>query len=200
MVQTLFHRALPTPPIKLLTIQDPLEVSKLSIVHGSKPHPNAVTVPSSKEQVPSGSKVISTITAKVVDVTLLVHRRCLLEATTSSLVMHPSLDKGTMNNRWRGRRFAPDPEALKRTKPPYSIHFTNSSNGKTRLDKLSLKSSKTKSNRTTTGIGCLSILSSDRRTEHRQQHAAWEKVSPYIKISISFSLLFSSFIFCILKK
>jgi hypothetical protein len=156
-------------------------------------------VSSSKEQVPSGSKVISTITAKVMDVTPLIRRRCLLEATTSSPAVHPSLDKGTMNNRWRGRRLAPGSEALKRTKPPYSIHFTNSSNGKTRLDKLFLRSSRTRSNRTTTGTGCLAILSSDCRTEHRQQHAAWGKVSPYIKISISFSLLFSSFIFCILK-
>jgi hypothetical protein len=78
--------------------------------------------------VPSGSKVIFTFTAKVVDVTLLICRRCLLEATTSSLAMHPSPDKGTMNNRWRGRRFALDLEALKRTKLPYNIHFTSSSN------------------------------------------------------------------------
>jgi hypothetical protein len=128
----------------------------------------------------------------------LIHRRCLLEATTSSPNVHPSLEKGTMNNTWRGRRFAPNLEALKRTKPPYNIHFTTSSNGKTRLDKLSLRSSRTRSNRTTNGIGCLAILSSDRCTEQRQQHAAWGKVSPYIKISIS--LLFSSFNFCIMNK
>jgi hypothetical protein len=84
--------------IKLLTIQDPLEVFKLYTVHESKPRPNALMVPSNKEQVPSGSKVISSITAKVVDVTLLIHRRCLLEATTSSPNVHPSLEKGTMNN------------------------------------------------------------------------------------------------------
>jgi hypothetical protein len=134
-------------------------------------------VPGSKEQVPTGSKVISTIIAKVVDVTLLICKTCLLEATTSSLAMHPSLDKGTMNNRWRGRRFEPDSEALKKTKPPYSVHFTSSSNGKTRVDKLSLRSSRTRSNRTTIGICCLAILSFDHRTEHRQQYAAWGKVS-----------------------
>jgi hypothetical protein len=75
-------------------------------------------VPGSKEQVPNGSKVISTITAKVVDITLLICRRCLLEAATSSPAVHPSIDKGTMNNRWRGRRIALGSEALKRTKPP----------------------------------------------------------------------------------
>jgi hypothetical protein len=158
----------------------------LYIVHGSKPRPSALMVPGSKEQVPSGSKVILTITTKIVDVTLLICRRCLLEATTSSSIVHPSLDKDTMNNRWRGRRFAPDLEALKRIKLPYSIHFTSNSNGKTRLDKLSLRSNRTRSNRTTTGIGCLAILSSDRRTKHRQQHVAWGKVSPYIKIRFLF--------------
>jgi hypothetical protein len=123
-------------------------------------------IPGSKEQVASGRKVIL-LTTKVVDVVLLIRRRCLLEATTtSSPSMHPSLDQATMNNRWRDRRSIPDSEVLKRTKPPYNIHFTSSSNGKIRLDKLSLRSSRTRSNRTTTGIDCSAILSSDHCTEH----------------------------------
>jgi hypothetical protein len=110
-------------------------------------------VPGSKEQVPSGSKVILIITAKVVDVTLLIRRRCLLEVTTSSSAMRLSLDKGTMNNRWRGRRFAPDLEESKKAKSPSSRRFINTNNGKTRLHRILPKSNRTKHSKTNTGIG-----------------------------------------------
>jgi hypothetical protein len=133
-------------------MKDPLEVSKLYTVHGSKPRPSILMVLGSKEQVPSGSKVILTITAKVVDVTLLIHRRCLLEVTTSIPVVHPFLDKGIMNNRWRGRRFVLDSEESKKAKLPSSRHFINTSNGKT-FHRILPKSNRTKHSKTNTGIG-----------------------------------------------